>query len=81
MLKDFKGTLIAVAITVALTGCASSGSSVNTLKNDAARSELIIKINSIKQSLDAAEQTLAQSQALELGWYATDDFDGAKEVD
>ena len=80
MLKDYKGALISVAVTLALTGCASSGSSVNTLENDAARSELMIQINSVKQSLDAADQTFTQSQALELNWYATDDFNDAKEA-
>jgi len=81
MLKDFKGSMIAVSIAIALTGCATTGNNAtNSLADEAARSELMIQINSVKQSIDAAEKAFEEGKELELNWYASEDFEEAKQA-
>ncbi|RUM52166.1 MAG: hypothetical protein DSY85_10775 [Marinomonas sp.] len=81
MLKDFKGSVIAVSIAIALTGCATTGNNAtNSLADEAARSELMIQINSVKQSIDAAEKAFEEGKELELNWYASEDFEEAKQA-
>lgn len=81
MLKDFKGSMIAVSIAIALTGCATTGNNTtNSLADEAARSELMIQINSVKQSIDAAEKAFEEGKELELNWYASEDFEEAKQA-
>ena len=81
MLKDFKGSMIAVSIAIALTGCATTGNNAtNSLADEAARSELMIQINSVKQSIDAAERAFEEGKELELNWYASEDFEEAKKA-
>ena len=81
MLKDFKGSMIAVSIAIALTGCATTGNNAtNSLADEAARSELMIQINSVKQSIDAADTAFEEGKELELNWYASEDFEEAKQA-
>jgi len=81
MLKDFKGSMIAVSIAIALTGCATTGNNAtNSLADEAARSELMIQINSVKQSIDAADKAFEEGKELELNWYASEDFEEAKQA-
>ncbi|MBM6550915.1 hypothetical protein [Marinomonas ostreistagni] len=81
MRKDVKGSVFALTLALALSGCASTGGgSAGSLMDDAARSELIIQINSVKQAIDAAQQRLAKAQEQELDWYATDDFNDAQDA-
>ena len=81
MLKDFKGSMIAVSIAIALTSCATTGNNAtNSLADEAARSELMIQINSVKQSIDAADTAFEEGKELELNWYASEDFEEAKQA-
>lgn len=70
MKKELNITALLAAVTLTLSGCASNPDSTSSLANDAAQSETITHINTLRQSIDAADSQLETGSEQELSWFA-----------
>ncbi|RNF49230.1 hypothetical protein EBI00_12755 [Marinomonas hwangdonensis] len=80
MKKELKTAALATLMALTLFGCASNPDSASNLAADAKQSENIIKINDLKQAIDAADKQVTQSIKEELHWFATKDIEEANKA-
>jgi hypothetical protein len=77
MQKELRIAATIAIITLTLAGCASNPDSASNLVADAKQSETITQINELKQTIDAADNLVAQGIEGELNWFATEEVDEA----
>ncbi|MEJ2762707.1 hypothetical protein VV869_01685 [Photobacterium sp. MCCC 1A19761] len=82
MKRELKVAVIAAAVTLTLSGCASNSNSdsVESLPLETNQSQTAIQIDKVKQSIDAAEKVLVSTKEIELDWFATKAVTDAKQA-
>lgn len=78
MKRDFK--VAALAVAVALSGCASDSESTAALPLETNQSQVTIQIDSFVQSLEYAEKKLDSAKQAELDWFASVQVRDAKQA-
>jgi len=80
MQKELRIAATIAVLTLTLAGCASNPDSAANLAADAKQSETITQINELKQTIDAADNLVAQGIEGELNWFATEEVDEANKA-
>lgn len=71
MRHELKFAALAAILSITVVGCASNPDSTASLTSDAEKSQTSSDINSIRESIEQADATVAKAKSDELDWFAT----------